>query len=114
MLMVNYHNKVFRTIENSDNGETSSSTEFHYRQVGQIVFADYQGGNIQYGHLIGVVSEYGTIDMRYHQVNTDGTLMTGTCESIPEILPNGKVRLHETWQWTSGDLSKGKSIVEEI
>lgn len=39
--------------------------------------------------------------------------MTGICHSIPEILSNGKIRLHETWEWTSGDLSKGQSIIEE-
>jgi hypothetical protein len=40
--------------------------------------------------------------------------MTGKCFSKPEILTNGKIRLHETWQWTSGDLSTGTSIIEEI
>jgi hypothetical protein len=29
-------------------------------------------------------------------------------------LGNGKIRLHETWQWTSGDFSSGTSIIEEI
>lgn len=113
MLMVNYHNRIFRTVSNSENGETNSETEFHYKQIGNIVFAEYFGGSIKYGHLLGLVSEYGTIDMKYHQVNIQGEIMTGTCESIPEILDNGKIRLHESWQWTSGDLSKGKSIVEE-
>jgi hypothetical protein len=51
--------------------------------------------------------------MRYHHVNTNGELMTGICRSTPELLPSGKIRLHEEWQWTSGDGSKGKSIVEE-
>ena len=36
--------------------------------------------------------------MRYHQVNDAGEIMTGTCQSSPEILNNGKIRLHETWQ----------------
>jgi len=40
--------------------------------------------------------------------------MTGTCFSKPEIMDNGKIRLHETWKWTSGDKSKGNSILEEI
>jgi hypothetical protein len=51
--------------------------------------------------------------MRYHQVNNKGELMTGTCQSIPEILPNGKIRLHERWEWTSGDKSLGTSVIEE-
>jgi hypothetical protein len=40
--------------------------------------------------------------------------MTGICRSTPEILPDGRIRLHEKWQWTSGDRSSGESIVEEI
>jgi len=111
---INYHNRTFRTLSNSNNGETSPETEFHYKHIGDIVFADYSGGAIKYGHLLGIVSEYGTIDMRYHQVNHAGELMTGICQSRPEVLANGKIRLHETWQWTSGDLSKGESIVEEV
>lgn len=34
--------------------------------------------------------------------------------STPEILSNGKIRLLEQWQWTNGDNSTGKSIIEEI
>jgi hypothetical protein len=52
--------------------------------------------------------------MHYHQVNTKGELMTGICRSVPEILPDGKILLHETWEWTSGDYSKGKSLLEEV
>ena len=51
--------------------------------------------------------------MRYHQINDNDQFMTGVCLSKPEIMENGKIRLHETWEWTSGDKSKGKSIVEE-
>lgn len=51
--------------------------------------------------------------MRYHQVNDKDELMTGICTSKPEILENGKIRLHENWEWTSGDQSKGSYIIEE-
>ncbi|MDP4664006.1 MAG: n-acetylglutamate synthase [Salibacteraceae bacterium] len=111
---MNYHNKSFRAIQNSDNGETSSETVFHYVQEGNILTSNYSGGKIVKGHLMGKVDENGIITMCYHQINTAGELMTGTCTSTPEVLPNGKIRLHETWQWTSGDLSKGASIIEEI
>jgi hypothetical protein len=52
--------------------------------------------------------------MRYHQINHNNELMTGLCKSKPEMLENGKIRLHETWEWTSGDKSKGQSIIEEL
>ncbi|MCO6476995.1 MAG: hypothetical protein J5I94_10270 [Phaeodactylibacter sp.] len=111
---MNYNNKKFRPISNTENGETSEQTIFHYKQTGNILACEYSGGKIVKGHLIGLVDELGAIDMRYHQVNEKGELMTGVCRSEPELLPNGKIRLHENWQWTSGDLSKGYSVLEEL
>ncbi|MGG5576120.1 n-acetylglutamate synthase [Myroides sp. C15-4] len=112
--MINYNNKTFRAVQNTPNGETSSETVFHYQQEGMILTAAYKGGKIISGHLIGLVDENGNINMRYHQVNVQGDLMTGQCQSTPEVLENGKIRLHEVWEWTSGDQSKGTSIIEEV
>jgi hypothetical protein len=111
---MNYNNKKFRPVSNTENGETSNETIFHYKQEGNILTSTYSGGKIIKGHLIGLVDENGNIDMRYHQVNEKGELMTGICNSTPEIMENGKIRLHEKWQWTAGDNSKGNSILEEI
>lgn len=111
--MISYNNKIFRPVVNSQNGETSEATLFHYRQSGNILTAEYAGGKIKKGHLIGLVDENGNIEMRYHQVNEKGELMTGICTSRPEILANGKIRLHESWEWTSGDRSRGTSVLEE-
>lgn len=112
--MIDYNGKVFRPVSTSDNGEVDGDTRFHYRQAGRIVQCDYAGGSVVAGHLVGVVDDAGCIDMRYHQVNTQGVLMTGTCQSRPERLPDGRLRLHETWQWTSGDGSAGRSVLEEV
>ena len=111
--MINYNGKIFRPISNTENGETSSETIFHYKQVDNVLTSEYSGGQIKNGHLIGLVDNEGNIEMRYHQVNDKGELMTGICQSKPEILENGKIRLHESWEWTSGDKSKGQSIIEE-
>lgn len=111
---MNYHNKKFRPVSNTENGETSEETLFHYRQEGNILTCSYSGGQIVSGQLIALVDEDGNIDMRYHQVNQKGELMTGICHSKPEILADGRIRLHESWQWTSGDQSKGNSILEEV
>lgn len=111
---MNYNNKKFKPVSNSENGETSEDTIFEYRQKDNILTSSYSGGQIKEGHLIGLVDTDGNIEMRYHQVNLQGELRTGTCISKPEIMDNGKIRLHETWEWTSGDKSKGNSILEEI
>ncbi|MCC7452683.1 MAG: n-acetylglutamate synthase [Crocinitomix sp.] len=110
---MNYNDKKFRPISNTENGETSNETLFHYKQVGNILTSEYAGGRIKHGHLIGLVDDSGIIEMRYHQVNDKNELMTGICISRPEILKNGKIRLLESWEWTSGDKSKGTSIIEE-
>ena len=111
---MNYNDKIFRPTSNTKNGETSSETIFHYKQVDNVLTSEYSGGKIKYGHLIGLVDKNGNIEMCYHQVNNKDELMTGICKSKPEILENGKIRLHESWEWTSGDKSKGQSIIEEI
>lgn len=112
--MINYNDKYFRPVTNTENGETSSETLFHYKQDGNILTSVYTGGDIVSGHLIALVSDDGSIDMRYHQVNAKNELMTGKCKSTPEILPDGRIRLHEKWQWTSGDRSHGESVIEEV
>ncbi len=111
---MNYNNKKFRLISNTENGETSEQTIFHYKQTDNIITCEYVGGKILVGHLVGIVDIEGNIDMRYHQINDKGQIRTGICKSKPEILPDGKIRLHEQWQWTSGDNTKGHSIIEEI
>lgn len=114
MSAINYNNKQFRAAMNSDNGEVDADLVFHYRQNGNILSCAYAGGRIVQGQLLGIVQEDGSIDMRYHQVNTAGQIMTGTCHSTPEIMPDGKIKLHESWQWTSGDLSAGNSVLVEL
>ena len=112
--MIDYNNKRFRSIKSTKNGEVTGATIFHYWQEGNVVWATYKGGNITFGNLIAKVDRKGNLDMHYQHVNSEGTIQTGKCESIPERLEDGRIRLQETWEWTSGDLSKGESIVEEI
>lgn len=114
MKVINYHQRIFRSVQNSDNGEVSQETIFKYTQEGNIVQAEYAGGGIRKGHLIALVDEHGNLNMRYHHINANNEIMTGICKSRPEILPDGRLRLHEEWEWTCKDFSKGHSIVEEI
>ena len=110
--MINYDCRVFRPVSNV-NGEVSGETVFTYRQDGRIVSASYSGGAIVTGHLLGTVDDEGRLDIAYHQVNAAGELRTGVCRSTPEVLPDGRLRLHEEWRWTSGDGSAGTSTIEE-
>jgi hypothetical protein len=112
-MKINYDNRVFKSVQNSETGEVSSETTFYYHQKDDLVWAEYAGGDIVFGNLIAKVLENDSLEMRYQHLNKKGELMTGKCVSVPEIMNNGKIRLHETWQWTSGDFSNGSSVVEE-
>lgn len=111
---MNYHNKIFKSVQNSDNGEVSSSTIFRYFQEDEVLWAEYSGGAIVKGNIIGKVNKDGHIEMRYQHISSDDSFKTGICHSKPEITEDGRIRLHENWQWTSGDQSKGYSIIEEV
>lgn len=111
---INYHNRKFTPATNSENGEVSGQTIFHYQQDHNVLHAHYSGGEVLQGHLIGTIDEEGRLDFVYHHLNQNKEIKTGKCHSEPEILEDGRIRLHESWQWTSGDHSSGVSVVEEI
>jgi len=111
---IDYDGRRFRSVENSDTGEVGPETVFGYRQDGDVVSATYEGGDVRFGTLIATADGEGNLDARYGHVNASGEIMTGECRSMPEVLPDGRIRLHEEWRWTSGDRSSGRSVVEEI
>ena len=111
-MTISYHGRVFRSV--SGTGEVDEDTRFHYAQDGDLVFATYTGGAIRLGSLIAIADPGGNLEMRYQHLNRDGFLMTGVCRTRPELLPDGRLRLHETWQWTSGDGAAGTSVLEEV
>ncbi|KAK7431339.1 hypothetical protein QQZ08_002110 [Neonectria magnoliae] len=109
-----YNGKTFRSASNTANGEVGAETLFHYHQDGSIVWAEYGGGSIARGTLIAVAATDNSLDMRYQHVNHEGELMTGQCRSTPEVLEDGRLRMHEKWAWTSGNRSEGESVIEEV
>lgn len=114
MNKINYHNKIFRSSHNTSSGEVDGSTTFKYTQRDNIISGTYAGGQILSGQLIAIVNEDNSLDMRYQHINMRNEIKTGTCHSIPEILTTGKIRLHESWQWTCDGCEKGESVIEEI
>lgn len=103
--------RVFVAVDPGE-GEVSSETTFHYTQASDMVSATYSGGRIRRGYLVGV--RHGDeLDFRYVQLHVDGATADGHCESRVEVLPDGRLRLVESWSWDSRDGS-GSSVVEEI
>jgi len=110
---INYEGKVFIPKINSENGEVNNQTIFYYHQNGCVLWADYSGGDIIKGHLIGTVLADGILDFYYHHINKNKQVKIGRCHSIPVVLEDGKLELREEWQWLNGDKSMGVSVVAE-
>ena len=111
---INYDNRAFRGRVNTDNGEVSDETRFHYRQEGARLWASYSGGSVITGLLLGHVNEDDSLEFVYHHINVDGELMAGRCCSTPTIESDGRLVMNESWQWMTGDQSAGTSQVEEV
>lgn len=110
----NIDGRTFRSFSNTENGEVNADTLFYYQQDGDIISAEYHGGAIKKGHLVGKQLETGQVQFVYHHINDQGELLAGKCISTPELTANGKLRLVEEWQWMTGDRSEGKSEIVEI
>ena len=114
MKNINLHNKLFSCLSNTTNGGVNADTVFHYRQNDKLVWATYQGGNIQLGTLLARIETNGNLTVNYQHINNDGDFMTGVCNTQVETLPDGSYKLHENWQWTVGDFSEGNSVLQQV
>jgi|SRR5271169_316616 len=106
-----YDGRVFETRANTVNGETGAGTVFRYRQNGAHVWATYEGGGIRIGRLAARCDRGGVLNMRYQHLSPSGVFRAGRCRAVPERLTDGRLRLHEDWQWDGGE--RGRSVLEE-
>lgn len=110
---INYEGKCFVSKSNTDNGEVNDQTRFFYHQKGNMIWAEYAGGQILKGYLIGTVDDHSNLTFSYQHINDDLQLRIGSCHSTPTILTDGRLELHETWQWQNGDKTTGQSVLVE-
>ena len=103
--------KFFTAVENSGSGEVSDKTVFCYHQKGNVIWAEYSGGSVVKGFLIGTMDEKHHLHFNYQHMNFSGEIRTGACDSEPQI-ENGKLRFSEKWKWAMGE--EGTSAIEEI
>ena len=103
--------RVFGVVESGGRVATTATT-FRYTEADGVVTATYEGGTIRRGFLVGT-RDGDSLDFRYVQLHRDGSTAAGHCTTELEVLPDGRVRLNETWDWESRD-GYGRSIAEEL
>lgn len=110
---INFNNKLFKLVLNSDNGTVTQDTVFEYKQDGSLVTADYYGGSVKYGKIIAFLEE-ATLNMLYQCLTTQNELKAGKAAAQIELDKNGKMNLYVDWEWLEGGEIKGKSVYIEI
>lgn len=103
--------RVLRSPDAVQGGQVTPDTEFRFRQSGDMIWGRYSGGGIRLGFLVGTTDGQ-TLRFRYTQLDTRGATASGSTVDRIESLPDGRVRLHETWAWDS-QAGAGTSVLEE-
>src|SRR3712207_3857818 len=98
MALPSLDGRRFRAVTDVEGGDVGADTVFEYHEDGGVVHARYAGGAVRLGFLVGQRDGDG-IEFRYSQLRADGTTASGHCRSTIEVLGDGRLRLHERWQW---------------
>jgi hypothetical protein len=102
----------FQAVADVPGADVGVQTVFEYVEDEGVIHARYAGGAVRLGFLVGT-REGDRLRFRYVQVLLDGSTASGRCESHVQALPDGRLRLHETWAWESRP-GEGTSVVEEV
>jgi hypothetical protein len=90
------------------------SPSARYHQADGLLWAEFGGGEVRRGMLVGVSGPGGVLDFGYSMVTADGAVICGRCHSIPDWLPDGRIRLTEHWERFPPHAGAGISYLEEI
>lgn len=109
--MINLNGVKMVVIETAANGVVNQDTVFSFTQEDTLISADYVGGKIVKGFLVG--KHRGTaVEFTYCQAQADGSLDHG--RSRAELQKHGgKIRLIEHFEWGSRPGEKGTNVFEE-
>lgn len=99
----------------SKNGIVNNETIFHFEQNENTVKANYSGGQIRNGYLVGQLND-AVLKFTYCQQRITGELDHGESECMLSIeKDSGKVKLEENFKMdTGGSIEIGTNIFMEI
>jgi len=95
-------------------GVVNHETIFHFSQNNGVVEAEYAGGKIQRGFLVGRFNGVNHLVFSYCQMQIDGKLDNGTSECEVAKDEDGKVTLTEHFEWASRPGEFGTNVFKEV
>lgn len=111
--MLDYDGRSFRSTAAETAGGDGFGPVGHYHQRGELVWAEFAGGAVVQGSLVGTCAPDGTLTLAYCQMLAGGEVVAGRCTTTPELLDDGRLRLREQWQRFDDEGSTGVSYIEE-
>jgi len=99
-------------VRTAENGVVNADTVFTFRQVEHQVFAEYSGGGVIRGHLVGLL-EGARLSFRYAQLERGDILNGGHSLCEVERTTDGRLRLVEHFEWESRP-GGGTNVIEEL
>jgi len=111
--VINYNGRTFCSAAAETAGADGAGPVGHYHQAGNVVWAEFAGGKVVRGTLVGSCDHDGVLELAYSQLLHTGEVIAGRCRSVPDVLTDGRIRLHEHWQRFGADPGTGVSVIEE-
>lgn len=110
-MMIDYDGRRFRAAGAGDGGD---GTVACYRQDGDLVWAEFTGGQVRRGAVTGICGPDGTLRLAYTMVLANGEIISGHTVNTPQRDSGGRLMLREEWQRYGRQAATGVSYLEEV
>ncbi|WP_420601052.1 hypothetical protein [Flagellimonas sp.] len=113
MIGINLDRVKMIVVKTAETGVVNKETMFSFTQKDNLIHAEYAGGQIAKGFLVGKLTD-NTLKFSYCQLQVDGRLDNGSSKGELSISKEGKIRLTEYFEWDSRPGHSGTNIFEQI
>jgi hypothetical protein len=99
-------------VETDANGVINVDTTFTFHQSDETVRAEYAGGQVVQGYLVGLM-QGPQLTFRYCQLERSGALNGGMSICDLRRSDDGKIQIIEHFEWASRD-GGGRNVLQEL
>ncbi len=111
---INLTGVSFRLQSNTAEGAVDSTTVLYFWQNDNVVSAEYEGMNVEDGHIVGHING-DEVKLLYHCIVGKQELKAGQATGKITRTEDNRMQLELQWQWLTGDKASGTSVyLEEV